>query len=172
MLSGRSKKEYAKEAEAAAGAPDAPAAIASNGAATDALEAVVAMGRIGRRTDPLRSAAPSDIQQCLGCRADVDPGSGVGPRATAMEGIVLRPELATTRNARGRRDLSPRELEVLALVAYGRSDGEIAAQLFITKKTASVHVAHIKDKLGVENRVEIAMAGVRLGLVRPTTEAR
>ena len=43
MLSGRSKKEYAKEAEAAAGAPDAPAAIASNGAATDALEAVVAM---------------------------------------------------------------------------------------------------------------------------------
>jgi single stranded DNA-binding protein len=43
MLSGRSKKEYAKEAEAAACAPDAPAAIASNGAATDALEAVVAM---------------------------------------------------------------------------------------------------------------------------------
>ena len=43
MLSGRSKKEYAKEAEAVAGAPDAPAALASNGAATDALEAVVAM---------------------------------------------------------------------------------------------------------------------------------
>ena len=43
MLSGRSKKEYAKEAEAVAGAPDATPATASNGAATDALEAIVAM---------------------------------------------------------------------------------------------------------------------------------
>ena len=43
MLSGRSKKEYAKEAEAVAGAPDATPATATNGAAADALEAVVAM---------------------------------------------------------------------------------------------------------------------------------
>ncbi|MBA2336960.1 MAG: response regulator transcription factor [Acidimicrobiia bacterium] len=58
-------------------------------------------------------------------------------------------------------------LEVLTLVADGRSDGEIAAELFISKKTASVHVAHIKDKLGVGGRVEIAMEGIRLGLVNP-----
>ena len=70
---------------------------------------------------------------------------------------------------RGRRDLSPRELEVLTLVAHGRSDGEIAAELFISKKTASVHVAHIKDKLGVGSRVEIAMEGIRLGLANPLT---
>jgi len=43
MLSGRSKKEYAREAEAVATAPDAPAVAGTNGAATDALEAVVAM---------------------------------------------------------------------------------------------------------------------------------
>lgn len=43
MLSGRSKKECAKEAEAVAGAPDATTSIATTGAATDALEAVVAM---------------------------------------------------------------------------------------------------------------------------------
>ncbi len=43
MLSGRSKKECAQEAEAVAGAPDATTSIATNGAATDALEAVVAM---------------------------------------------------------------------------------------------------------------------------------
>jgi hypothetical protein len=43
MLSGRSKKEYAKEAEAVASAPDANPATATNGAAADALEAVVAM---------------------------------------------------------------------------------------------------------------------------------
>jgi DNA-binding CsgD family transcriptional regulator len=65
--------------------------------------------------------------------------------------------------------LSAREREVLGLIAAGRADGEIATELFISKKTASVHVAHIKDKLGVGSRVEIATEGIRLGLVRPLT---
>ena len=46
--------------------------------------------------------------------------------------------------------LSVRELEVLALVAAGRTNGQIAKELFISPKTASVHVTHILDKLGVE----------------------
>jgi DNA-binding CsgD family transcriptional regulator len=58
--------------------------------------------------------------------------------------------------------LSPREIEVLALVAAGQSDAEIADQLFISKKTASSHVAHIKNKLGADSRVGIALAGIRL----------
>ena len=58
-----------------------------------------------------------------------------------------------------------REVEVLALVGEGCSDGEIAERLFISKKTASVHVANIKDKLATENRVETALAAVRMGLV-------
>jgi DNA-binding NarL/FixJ family response regulator len=61
---------------------------------------------------------------------------------------------------------------VFALVADGRSDGEIAAELFISKKTASAHVAHIKNKLGVESRVEIAVAAIRAGLVEPLTVDR
>jgi DNA-binding NarL/FixJ family response regulator len=60
--------------------------------------------------------------------------------------------------------LSPREIEVLRLVAAGRSNGEIAERLFITRKTAGVHVTHILDKLGVSNRVEAAMAAARLGI--------
>ena len=62
--------------------------------------------------------------------------------------------------------LSAREIEVLRLVAAGRSNGEIADRLFITRKTAGVHVTHILDKLGVSNRVEAAMAAARLGLIR------
>jgi DNA-binding CsgD family transcriptional regulator/tetratricopeptide (TPR) repeat protein len=62
--------------------------------------------------------------------------------------------------------LSAREVEVLRLVASGRSNGEIADRLFITRKTAGVHVTHILDKLGVSNRVEAAMAAARLGLIR------
>jgi DNA-binding NarL/FixJ family response regulator len=44
------------------------------------------------------------------------------------------------------------------------SDGDIARQLFISKKTASVHVAAIKGKLGSRSRVEIAMDAIALGL--------
>jgi DNA-binding NarL/FixJ family response regulator len=61
--------------------------------------------------------------------------------------------------------LSAREIEVLRLVAAGRSNGEIGDELFITRKTAGVHVTHILDKLGVSNRVEAAMAAARLGLI-------
>lgn len=66
--------------------------------------------------------------------------------------------------------LSAREIEVLRLVAAGRSNGEIGDELFITRKTAGVHVTHILDKLGVSNRVEAAMAAARLGLIEAEPE--
>jgi predicted ATPase/DNA-binding CsgD family transcriptional regulator len=66
---------------------------------------------------------------------------------------------------RGRYDLTPREHEVLELLAAGRSDGEIAEALFISKKTAAVHVANIKGKLGAGSRVEIVTLALRRGLV-------
>ena len=62
---------------------------------------------------------------------------------------------------RGRFDLTPREQEVLALVASGMSDGEIARSLVISKKTVSVHVANIKAKLGASSRVEVATIALR-----------
>jgi DNA-binding CsgD family transcriptional regulator/tetratricopeptide (TPR) repeat protein len=65
--------------------------------------------------------------------------------------------------------LSGREIEVLRLVAAGRSNGEIGDALFITRKTAGVHVTHILDKLGVSNRVEAAMAAARLGLLEDSS---
>ena len=61
--------------------------------------------------------------------------------------------------------LSDREQEVLALVAAGRTNGEIGAALFISTKTASVHVTHILDKLGVSSRTEAALLASRSGVV-------
>jgi len=63
-----------------------------------------------------------------------------------------------------KRGLSDREIEVLTLVASGLSNQNIADRLFISSKTASVHVSHILDKLGVSTRTEAATIGVRLGL--------
>ena len=61
--------------------------------------------------------------------------------------------------------LSAREREVLALLADGRTNGEIGAALFISTKTASVHVTHILDKLGVSSRVEAALLANRAGVL-------
>ena len=53
-------------------------------------------------------------------------------------------------------ELTPRELEVLTLLAGGQTNREIARELFISEKTASVHVSHILSKLGVANRAAAA----------------
>ena len=60
--------------------------------------------------------------------------------------------------------LTRREAEVLALVAAGRTNRQIGEALFITPKTASVHVSRILAKLGVAGRGEAAAVAHRLGL--------
>jgi len=65
--------------------------------------------------------------------------------------------------------LTAREHEVLTLVAQGRSNREIADGLFISEKTAGVHVSNILGKLGVRGRTEAAAVAHRMGLVEATT---
>jgi DNA-binding CsgD family transcriptional regulator/tetratricopeptide (TPR) repeat protein len=60
--------------------------------------------------------------------------------------------------------LSPREREVLALIAQGRTNREIGERLFISQKTVGVHVGNILAKLRVSGRVEAAAVAIRLGL--------
>jgi DNA-binding NarL/FixJ family response regulator len=66
-----------------------------------------------------------------------------------------------------RRDeaLTPREHEILALVAEGRTNADIARQLFISSKTVSVHVSNILAKLGATGRTEAAALARRRGLL-------
>jgi DNA-binding CsgD family transcriptional regulator len=75
--------------------------------------------------------------------------------------IALAPEPVAPSDKLG---LTPREREVLALVAEGRTNRQIAEVLFISDKTASVHVSNILAKLGVANRAEAAATVHRLGL--------
>jgi DNA-binding CsgD family transcriptional regulator len=65
----------------------------------------------------------------------------------------------------GARRLTPREREVLALLAEGLSDKEIAARLEVSTYTAGNHVRHIREKLHSASRSEAAAAALRLGLV-------
>jgi DNA-binding NarL/FixJ family response regulator len=61
--------------------------------------------------------------------------------------------------------LTAREREVLALVAEGRTNGQIAAELVMSPKTVSVHVSHVIAKLGVTNRTEAAALSLREGML-------
>ncbi|MFC3996330.1 LuxR C-terminal-related transcriptional regulator, partial [Nocardiopsis sediminis] len=60
--------------------------------------------------------------------------------------------------------LTPRETEVLRLLAQGRTNAQIAERLFISAKTASVHVSNILAKLGTPNRAAAAARARGLGL--------
>jgi DNA-binding CsgD family transcriptional regulator len=66
--------------------------------------------------------------------------------------------------------LTAREREVLGLVALGRTNRQIADELFISENTAGVHVSNILGKLGVASRGEAAAVAYRLALVEPTHE--
>jgi DNA-binding CsgD family transcriptional regulator len=65
--------------------------------------------------------------------------------------------------------LTPRERQVLALVADRATNREIGAQLYMAEKTASVHVSRILAKLDVRSRTEAAAVAHRLGLGETTT---
>jgi non-specific serine/threonine protein kinase len=62
-------------------------------------------------------------------------------------------------------DLTPREIEVLRLVAAGKSDREIADALFVSPRTVGAHVSHLLAKLGVENRAAAAALASREALI-------
>lgn len=61
--------------------------------------------------------------------------------------------------------LTPRELEVLEVLAQGLSNRAIAARLAISEHTVKFHVSSIFAKLGAENRTDAVRRGVRLGLI-------
>jgi DNA-binding CsgD family transcriptional regulator len=102
-------------------------------------------------------------------RLDAQPLQG------ALEGLARRGRLNLGVSApppRGDGGLTPRELEVLALLAEGRSNRQIAEQLFISGKTASVHVTRILAKLGVHSRRDAAAQARKLGLIEPVDANR
>ncbi|HEX8860818.1 MAG TPA: LuxR C-terminal-related transcriptional regulator [Actinomycetes bacterium] len=100
-----------------------------------------------------------ELLWAAGGSRDVQEALDLAMAAVGAADLQDLPAAPTPR--RGRFDLTPRELQVLALVASGMSDGEIAASLVISKKTASVHVANIKAKLGASSRVEVATIALR-----------
>jgi DNA-binding CsgD family transcriptional regulator/tetratricopeptide (TPR) repeat protein len=185
--------DRAADAELAARVRDAAATVPVRRPADRAYAAQV-RATLDRALDAWRTAVAewrADGQRyplALALHGLAECAAGAGDRATAAEAIdeasaitaalgakPLTTRLATLAQRLGLRPAGPaiegtevltsREREVLRLVAEGHSNSRIAEQLYISPKTASVHVSRIIAKLGVANRVEAAAVAHRLGLL-------
>jgi DNA-binding NarL/FixJ family response regulator len=112
----------------------------------------------------LKSAANQDLIEA--CRAALRGEPFIYPAAATA---LVRDYLE--RAGRGEETptdpLTPRELDVLKLIAEGHTSEEIAGMLFISKKTVDRHRANILEKLGMRNRVELTRYAIKRGLVEP-----
>jgi two-component system NarL family response regulator len=88
----------------------------------------------------------------------------------------LRRSVPTPTNGKGNghsndANLSPREREILALLAEGRTQGQIASSLVISSKTVATHIQRILSKLGVQSRAQAVAVAFQRGLVEPEVRA-
>ncbi len=121
----------------------------------DLDEYVYAALRAGARGFLLKDAGPALLAQAVHAAANGD--ALIAPSVTAR---LLSAFADSAPPAPPRQPVDPlteREEQVLALVARGRTNAEIAAELYITLSTVKTHIASLLAKLGVRNRVEIAI---------------
>ena len=120
--------------------------------------------RVGASGYVLKTAADRDLVEA--CRAAMrgEPFMFAG----AVRALV-RDYLERARAGEAVPDdpLTPRESEILKLIAEGHSGREIAEQLFISQKTVDRHRSNILDKLGMRDRVDLTRYAIRRGLVEP-----
>jgi len=121
----------------------------------------------------LSGATPRSVAEPLQRAHAVAVDCGIAPFRAEVEELARRARVdlpdqqASARGDAERLGLTEREAEVLTLLAEGRTNRQIGQELFITEKTASVHVSRILMKLGVSNRAQAAAAAHRVGLARP-----
>ena len=103
------------------------------------------------------------VDHLLDAIRTVHRGSVVLPASVAQ--ALLEDMTASQLEPRPDKLLTPREIEVLTLLAQGLNNADIASRLVISPATAAVHVNHITTKLGLDNRTQAALYALRTGLV-------
>jgi NarL family two-component system response regulator LiaR len=109
----------------------------------------------------LKNAEPSEVVRAI--RA-ADAGEALLDPAVAARLVA---EVADAGGTDGADQLTPREHEVLVLIARGMPNKLIARELEIAEKTVKTHVGHVLAKLGVTDRTQAALYAVRAGIVNP-----
>ena len=129
--------------------------------AYDTDERILGALRAGARGYLLKGASRAEIFDAV--RTVYSGGSLLQPVVTAR--LLEHVECGGERGSPN--GLTPRELEVLRLLAQGLKNAEIAESLFVSERTAKFHVSSILAKLDAANRTEAARIAVRRGLVEP-----
>jgi DNA-binding NarL/FixJ family response regulator len=112
----------------------------------------------------LKDATPEDLSQAINV-AMSGSGNVLSPRV--IQNLFEEHETVGRDHANGRRgeySLTQREHDILALLAEGRSNRDIAQRLYLSEKTVKAHLAAIFRKLGVTNRTQAAMMAVQMGV--------
>jgi DNA-binding NarL/FixJ family response regulator len=112
----------------------------------------------------LKDATPEDLSQAINV-AMSGSGNVLSPRV--IQNLFEDQEASNASSSNGRRSeysLTQREHDILALLAEGRSNREIAGRLYLSEKTVKAHLAAIFRKLGVTNRTQAAMMAVQMGV--------
>ena len=111
----------------------------------------------------LKDATPEDLSQAINV-AMSGSGNVLSPRVIQN---LFEDQETSGSSSNGRRSeysLTQREHDILALLAEGRSNREIAGRLYLSEKTVKAHLAAIFRKLGVTNRTQAAMMAVKMGV--------
>ena len=111
----------------------------------------------------LKDATPEDLSQAINV-AMSGSGNVLSPRVIQN---LFEDQESSGGSSNGRRSeysLTQREHDILALLAEGRSNREIAGRLYLSEKTVKAHLAAIFRKLGVTNRTQAAMMAVQMGV--------
>jgi DNA-binding NarL/FixJ family response regulator len=125
--------------------------------AFDADDRILAAVRAGAQGYLLKGAPREELFRAI--RVVYAGGSLLEPVvASKLLRQVRHPAMSDVR-------VTPRELEVLRLVARGRQNKEIARDLGVTERTVKFHLSALMRKLGVSNRVEAVSTAIRLGLI-------
>ena len=99
-------------------------------------------------------------------RKDAEPETLLAAvRAVARGKTYIDPSIGGRLLKSGPGDLTPRETEVLRLVALGRSNRDIASALDVGEETVKTHIAHVLAKLQVENRAQAAVQALKRGFI-------
>jgi DNA-binding NarL/FixJ family response regulator len=111
----------------------------------------------------LKDATPEDLSQAINVALS-GSGNVLSPRV--IQNLFEDQESAVGTNGHRRNEysLTQREHDILALLAEGRSNREIAQRLYLSEKTVKAHLAAIFRKLGVTNRTQAAMMAVQMGV--------
>ncbi len=132
--------------------PGLPVLMVTTYSSSADVQAALQAGAVGYL---LKDASPADLRDAVGRAAQ---GMAVLPAEIARRALGGARGLAES--------LSPREVEILELLATGRTNQQLAAALFISQSTVKTHLNHIFGKLGVATRTEAVSAARTQGIIR------